>query len=98
MTKITSQDVLKVAKLSRLEISDSEVELFTSQLEKILGYVAQLQKVDTSNIEPTTRAVEVINVMREDTVIATNVRDDLLDQAPQREGDFYRVPKILSDQ
>ncbi len=97
MTKITSQDVLKVAKLSRLEISDSEVELFTSQLEKILGYVAQLEKVDTSNIEPTTRAVEVINVMREDTVIATNVRDDLLDQAPQREGDFYRVPKILSD-
>jgi len=97
MTKITSQDVLKVAKLSRLEISDSEVELFTSQLEKILGYVAQLEKVDTSNIEPTTRAVEVINVMREDTVIAANVRDDLLDQAPQREGDFYRVPKILSD-
>ena len=97
MTKITSQDVLKVAKLSRLEISDSEVELFTSQLEKILGYVAQLEKVDTSNIEPTTRAVEVINVMREDKVIATNVRDDLLDQAPQREGDFYRVPKILSD-
>lgn len=98
MTKITSQDVLKVAKLSRLEISDSEVELFTSQLEKILGYVAQLEKVDTSNIEPTTRAVEVINVMREDTVITTNVREDLLDQAPQREGDFYRVPKILSDQ
>jgi aspartyl-tRNA(Asn)/glutamyl-tRNA(Gln) amidotransferase subunit C len=97
MTKITSQDVLKVAKLSRLEISDSEVELFTSQLEKILGYVAQLEKVDTTNIEPTTRAVEVINVMREDTVIAANVRDDLLDQAPQREGDFYRVPKILSD-
>ena len=97
MTKITSQDVLKVAKLSRLEIYDSEVELFTSQLEKILGYVAQLEKVDTSNIEPTTRAVEVINVMREDTVITTNVRDDLLDQAPQREGDFYRVPKILSD-
>ena len=97
MTKITSQDVLKVAKLSRLEISDSEVELFTSQLEKILGYVAQLEKVDTSNIEPTTRAVEVINVMREDTVIAANVRDDLLDQAPQREGDFYRVPKILAD-
>ena len=97
MTKITSQDVLKVAKLSRLEISDSEVELFTSQLEKILGYVAQLEKVDTTNIEPTTRAVEVINVMREDKVIATNVRDDLLDQAPQREGDFYRVPKILSD-
>tara|TARA_B100000029_G_C17481327_1_gene925675 strand:- start:466 stop:759 length:294 start_codon:yes stop_codon:yes gene_type:complete len=97
MTKITPQDVLKVAKLSRLEISESDVDLFTSQLEKILGYVAQLEKVDTSSIEPTARAVEVVNVFREDKVIATDVRDDLLEQAPHREGDFYRVPKILSD-
>ena len=97
MTKITPQDVIKVAKLSRLEISESDVDLFTSQLEKILGYVAHLEKVDTSNVEPTTRAVEVVNVLREDIVIGTDVRDELLNQAPQREGDFYRVPKILSD-
>ena len=97
MTKITSQDVRKVAKLARLEISESDVELFTSQLEKILAYVAQLEQVETSGIEPTTRAVEVVNVVREDDVYTAKIREDLLDQAPQREGSFFRVPKILSD-
>ena len=97
MTKITSQDDRKVANLARLEISESDVALFTSQLEKILGYVAQLEQVDTSGIEPTTRAVEVVNVVREDDVYTAKIREDLLDQAPQREGSFFRVPKILSD-
>jgi aspartyl-tRNA(Asn)/glutamyl-tRNA(Gln) amidotransferase subunit C len=53
--------------------------------------------VDTEGVLPTTRAVEVVNATREDTVVATDVRQDLLDQAPQREGDFFRVPKILAD-
>ena len=97
MSKITSNDVLKVAQLARLEIPDNQVQLFTSQLEKILGYVAQLEAVDTKDVPPTTRAVEVVNVVREDEVMTTNAREQLLNQAPQREGDFYRVPKILSD-
>ncbi len=97
MTKITSQDVLNVAKLARLELEEKEVDLYTNQLEQILGYVAQLEKIDTTNVEPTTRAVEVVNILREDSVQSTTVREDLLDQAPQREGDFYRVPKILGD-
>ena len=97
MTKITSKDVLKVAKLARLELPESEVELYTNQLEKILGYVAQLEKVETLDVEPTTRAVEVVNVVREDKVDQTTVREEMLEQAPQREGDFFRVPKILAD-
>ena len=97
MTKITSEDVLKVAKLARLELPKEEVEIYTNQLEQILGYIAQLQKVETTNVQPTTRAVEVLNVMRKDLVSQTKVREDLLDQAPQREGNFYRVPQILSD-
>ena len=97
MTKITSNDVRKVAHLARLELSEDQVELYTSQLEKILGYVAQLEEVNTQDIPPTTRAVEVVNVLRKDTVLTTTIRDELLDQAPQREGDFFRVPKILSD-
>ena len=48
-------------------------------------------------VPPTTRAVEVVNVTREDAVVSTDVREELLDQAPQREGDFFRVPKILAD-
>jgi aspartyl-tRNA(Asn)/glutamyl-tRNA(Gln) amidotransferase subunit C len=53
--------------------------------------------VDTSDVPPTTRAVEVVNVTRADAVESTPVREDLLDQAPQREGDFFRVPQILAD-
>ena len=97
MSKITSDDVRKVAKLARLEIHDDQVGIYTSQLEKILGYVAELEKIGTENVPPTTRAVEVVNVVREDSVIASTIREELLAQAPQREGDFYRVPKILSD-
>ncbi len=97
MSKITPDDVLKVAKLSRLTLADNEVETYTSQLEQILGYFEQLEEVDTTNVIPTTRAVEVVNVVRDDTVLATNVREELLNQAPQREGNFFRVPKILSD-
>ena len=96
MTRITSQDVLKVAKLARLELGVEEVELYTSQLEKILGYIEELEKVETTNVPPTTRAVEVVNVVREDFVVKTQIREELLEQAPNREGNFYRVPKILS--
>ena len=97
MSKITSNDVRKVAKLARLEIPDDQVEIYTSQLEKILAYVAQLEEVETNDVSPTTRAVEVVNVAREDLVKTSTVREELLDQAPQREGNFFRVPKILSD-
>ena len=69
----------------------------TIQLEKILGYVAQLEKVDTSDVPPTTRAVEVVNVLRQDDIKQTRIREEILGLAPQREGDFFRVPKILSD-
>ena len=97
MSKITSNDVRKVAKLARLEIADDQLEIYTSQLEKILAYVAQLEEVETDDVSPTTRAVEVVNVVREDSVKASNMLEELLDQAPQREGNFFRVPKILSD-
>jgi aspartyl-tRNA(Asn)/glutamyl-tRNA(Gln) amidotransferase subunit C len=59
--------------------------------------VAQLESVDTEGVPPTTRAVEVVNVTRDDVVSATDVREQLLNEAPQREGDFFRVPKILAD-
>ena len=79
MSKITADDVRKVAQLALLE------------------YVAHLETVDTEGVPPTTRAVEVVNVTREDVVTPTSVREELLDEAPQREGDFIRVPKILAD-
>ncbi|MCH9772463.1 MAG: Asp-tRNA(Asn)/Glu-tRNA(Gln) amidotransferase subunit GatC [Synechococcus sp.] len=97
MSKITADDVRKVAQLARLDLPDDTIATYTGQLERILDYVDQLQAVDTEGVLPTTRAVEVVNATREDTVVDTDVRQDLLDQAPQREGDFFRVPKILAD-
>jgi len=95
MTKINSEDVLKVAKLARLDLPEEQIETYTTQLEKILDYVAQLEKINTDNISPTTRAVEVVNVTREDNVAKTDIREELINLAPEREGDFYRVPKIM---
>ncbi len=97
MSQINSEDVKKVAQLARLELPDEQIDTYTDQLEKILDYIDELGKVDTEGVPPTTRAVEVTNVFREDNVEITNVREQLLDLAPQRERDFYRVPKILSE-
>ena len=96
MSRISADDVRKVAQLSRLELPDESIATFTPQLERILDFVAQLEAIDTTDVPPTTRAVEVVNVTRDDTVTPTSVREELLDQAPQREGDFFRVPKILN--
>jgi len=97
MSKITADDVRKVAQLSRLALPEDKIATYTGQLERILEYVAHLETVDTEGVPPTTRAVEVVNVTREDVVTPTSVREELLDEAPQREGDFIRVPKILAD-
>ena len=97
MSKITADDVRKVAHLARLDLPEDKITTYTGQLERILDYVDQLQGVDTEGVQPTTRAVEVVNVTREDQVVATEVREELLDQAPLREGDFFRVPKILAE-
>ncbi|MEI6032512.1 MAG: Asp-tRNA(Asn)/Glu-tRNA(Gln) amidotransferase subunit GatC [Synechococcaceae cyanobacterium ELA739] len=95
MSRISADDVRKVAQLARLELPEDKIAIYTGQLERILDYVAQLEQVDTEGVAPTTRAVEVVNVTRDDVVEPTPVREDLLDLAPQREGDFFRVPKIL---
>ena len=97
MSRITADDVRKVASLARLDLPEERIATYTDQLESILDYISQLQAVDTSGVPPTTRAVEVVNVTREDAVTPTDVREQILDQAPKREGDFFRVPKILAE-
>ena len=97
MSRITADDVRKVAQLARLDLPEERIATYTDQLERILDYVAQLEQVDTEGVPPTTRAVEVVNVTREDQVQPTPVREELLNLAPQRDGDFFRVPRILGD-
>ena len=97
MTQISSDDVRKVAKLARLNLPEEEITLYANQLEEILEYIKQLEKVETHNVPLTTRAVEVTNILREDIVETTTIRNNLLDLAPSREDDFFRVPKILDE-
>ncbi len=97
MTRITAEDVSKVAKLARLAILPERVEIYASQLEKILEYVSQLEKINTKDITPTSRAVEVVNVLRDDVVEESEIRNELLGLAPKIEGEFYKVPKIISE-
>jgi aspartyl-tRNA(Asn)/glutamyl-tRNA(Gln) amidotransferase subunit C len=97
MSQISADDVRNVAHLARLALPEEKIATYTTQLERILEYVDHLQAVDTEGVPPTTRAVEVVNVTREDRVEPTPVREDLLNLAPQREGDFFRVPRILAE-
>ena len=97
MSRISADDVRKVAKLARLDLPEEKIATYTGQLESILDYVSQLAEIDTEGVPETTRAVEVTNVTRKDGVTPTPVREDILNQAPLREGDFFRVPKILAD-
>ena len=97
MGSINREDVRHVARLARLALPEEHVPTITGQLESILDYVSHLQSIDTTGVPPTTRAVEVVNVTRADQVQPTAVRDGLLDQAPQREGDLLVVPRILAE-
>ncbi|AGY59540.1 Asp-tRNA(Asn)/Glu-tRNA(Gln) amidotransferase subunit GatC [Gloeobacter kilaueensis] len=92
---IDREQVKKVAALARLEISEQEQELFTRQLSSILDYVAELQQVDTEGVAPTTRAIEVNNVVRPDQLEPCVERERILANAPEREDDFFRVPRII---
>ena len=95
MKRISGDEVKKVAQLARLELNESEIIHHVVQLEKILDYINQLEKINTENIPCTTRAIEVINVFRKDEKIDYENYDELLDLAPSRENNFFKVPKIL---
>ena len=88
-------DVGHIAHLARLALSDPEKETFAAQLGDILSYVEKLNELDTSGIEPTSHVVTIGNVVREDKVSASLAQDEALMNAPDRAGDFYRVPKII---
>ncbi|WOD38011.1 Asp-tRNA(Asn)/Glu-tRNA(Gln) amidotransferase subunit GatC [Nodosilinea sp. E11] len=92
---IDLEQVRKVALLARLELSTEEEDQFTGQLSGILDYVEQLKELDTDAVEPTTRAIELNNITRTDRLESFGDRDTMLNCAPDREDDFFRVPKIL---
>ena len=97
MSKITKDEVIKVAQLARLELNENEINNHAKQLEKILEYIKQLEKIDTDNIPCTTRAIEVINVLRKDKNKNSDCTDQLLELGPSREDKYFKVPKIINE-
>lgn len=92
---LTRDDVLKVAMLARLKLSESEVERLTSQLGDVLRYVDVLNEVDTDDVEPMAHAVELVNVLRDDVVRESLPREAALANAPKTDGRYFLVPQIL---
>jgi aspartyl-tRNA(Asn)/glutamyl-tRNA(Gln) amidotransferase subunit C len=95
-TAISRDDVLHLAQLSSLELSDDEIEALQSDLGNILGYVEQLSELDTSGVEPTYQVTDLENVWRDDTVKSHLAdREKLLALAPDQEKSQIKVPKVL---
>ena len=95
--KLTEEQVRQVAQLARLKVSDDEVHSFTRHLGAILDYVAQLDELDTSDVEPLAHCLPVQNAFRADEIKDTLSNDAALQNAPQRDGEFFAVPKVLGD-
>ena len=95
--KIDQAQVRKVAKLSRLELTETEIEEFTGQLSAILDYVEKMNELDTTSVEPLAHCLPISNVFREDKVKDSLGTEKTLANAPQRDGEFFKVPKILDD-
>lgn len=93
--KITEDEVKHIVKLSRLTLSEEELSAYSGQLNSIIGYVEQLNTIDTSGIEPTSHVLPINNVMRDDMQAPSLSGDEALGNAPDRADNFYRVPKII---
>jgi len=93
--KIDQAQVKKVAKLSRLQLSEEEVKEFTGQLSAVLDYMEKLNELDTTNVEPLAHCLPITNIFRDDCIKKSLGTEKTLANAPQRDGDFFKVPKIL---
>jgi aspartyl-tRNA(Asn)/glutamyl-tRNA(Gln) amidotransferase subunit C len=94
---ISRQDVEHVARLARLALTDDETERMRAELSSILDYVDKLRALDVEGVEPTSHAVPLVDVMRDDEVRPCLPADAMLANAPDRVDDLVRVPRIIED-
>ncbi len=94
---ITRQDVERMARLARLELTESESEQLRGQLESIVGYVAELSSVDTDDVLPDTPQMQAGAAIREDRVLPGLTTEAALDQAPERADDSFCVPAFVDE-
>ena len=93
--ELGKKEVQYVANLARIEIKEEEIDKFANQLSDILKYVAKLNEVNTENIEPMAHAVDIPTPLREDEVKNPKGKENSLSNAPESDGDYFKVPKII---
>ena len=96
--KISKEDVLKVATLANLELSETEVDTYRGHLDDILTYIDQLNELETSGVEPLTQVVaaaEDDSALREDVIVRADIITDVLQGAPDPEAPYFRVPRVI---
>jgi aspartyl-tRNA(Asn)/glutamyl-tRNA(Gln) amidotransferase subunit C len=102
--KITKDEVKRIAQLSNVGLAENEIEKLQNEMESILDYVGSLEKIDTTDVEPTFHTIHLENVVREDSAKLSPAKKDLqsieqskfLDQAPQSHKEFFKTQAILS--
>ncbi|HXF52117.1 MAG TPA: Asp-tRNA(Asn)/Glu-tRNA(Gln) amidotransferase subunit GatC [Dehalococcoidia bacterium] len=92
---LSREDVLHVARLARVALTDEEVERFQAQLSDILDHFDVLRQIDTEGVPPTAHTLDLVNVERDDEVRPSMPVEDVLRNAPVREGDYFRVRAVL---
>lgn len=92
---LTTDDVRHIARLARVELSEADVERFRGQLSSILEHFETLSAIDTTDVPPTAQTLDLTNVERADEPRASVAPDELLRNAPRREGDYFRVRAVL---
>jgi aspartyl-tRNA(Asn)/glutamyl-tRNA(Gln) amidotransferase subunit C len=92
---ITREEVLHIAKLARLKLTEEEVRLFQEQLGKLLEYFQKLSEVDTAGVEPLKHVIPLENVLRGDEPQESVSPEETLKNAPKRRGDYFEVPKVF---
>lgn len=94
-SEISVAEVRRIATLARLELTNAECSQFAAQLGEILGYVEQLNAIDTKDVAPTAHAIDLVNVLRDDAPATPLEQSAALKNAPRREAGHFALPKVL---
>ena len=96
--KLSREEVLHIARLARMGVTDDEVDKLREQLSDILDNFEVLQQVDTESVLPTAQSIDLNNITRDDTVAASYIPDNILSNAPRREQDYFKIHAVLEDE
>lgn len=94
---VDKKEIIKIAKLAKLNFSEEEIEKFTSQFNEILDYMTKLNEINTDDVLPLSHPLEVINVMRDDKLKSSIETKDALLNAPEKDEQYFKVPKVIKD-